>query len=632
MLRMHGRHAPATQKFSAETNSDQAGDDTSQHTVLANESVGLGSIDQPGGSPYLNIGLIVRVAVENRVHAIHPGYGYPSENADFATAVRNAGITFVGPSSSAMETLGDKRSARAYLREHEPSVPLIPGFAGKSQELVELARYFGSGDCIREKYMEEGKHIEIQFIGDSYGNVISFGERDCSVQMRHQKVIEESPSPWLDDAKRKEMCDVANAGTVEFFFDVATGNFYFLELFVASGGDLATLEPLQQLKSVGHAIERRLCAESPQRDFYPGHGIVRLWRPARNHDQVSATSSVRFEIAINTCSRISTHFDSMIAKIVVWELTRSLARAKMMQVLADTGCVGVGTNQLFLQSFLLHEKFSNPAYTTSFIPDNLSSLLSSPYAQGASQIASASPLLASYFIDTTLKSSQAAKAVKVMCHVWQLGTWIDTTCFSILSYFKNIREEEVGTSSEKMRRINASMPCKILSVLREAAQTVQPSEKVMVVESMKMEINIFASVEGVFKPMICLALLEKFQLSQRDTISTRAFRTRDLDHFQAYSKNVSSITRVNDSVVEQSRAGLITLAVSLHAVFRRLRSLFHGRTVYFFALGFGAIRLNRLHNAGQLVGPHDIAATNGPDDRKSRLIRSPAHGMIARTV
>ncbi|KAG8418621.1 hypothetical protein J3459_012183 [Metarhizium acridum] len=115
-------------------------DDTSQHTVLANESVGLGSIDQPGGSPYLNIGLIVRVAVENRVHAIHPGYGYPSENADFATAVRNAGITFVGPSSSAMETLGDKRSARAYLREHEPSVPLIPGFAGKSQELVELAR------------------------------------------------------------------------------------------------------------------------------------------------------------------------------------------------------------------------------------------------------------------------------------------------------------------------------------------------------------------------------------------------------------------------------------------------------------------------------------------------------------
>ncbi|KAG8418869.1 hypothetical protein J3459_011925 [Metarhizium acridum] len=115
-------------------------DDTSQHTVLANESVGLGSIDQPGGSPYLNIGLIVRFAVENRVHAIHPGYGYPSENADFATAVRNAGITFVGPSSSAMETLGDKRSARAYLREHEPSVPLIPGFAGKSQELVELAR------------------------------------------------------------------------------------------------------------------------------------------------------------------------------------------------------------------------------------------------------------------------------------------------------------------------------------------------------------------------------------------------------------------------------------------------------------------------------------------------------------
>ncbi|KAG8418620.1 hypothetical protein J3459_012182 [Metarhizium acridum] len=266
--------------------------------------------------------------------------------------------------------------------------------------------------------MEEGKHIEIQFIGDSYGNVISFGERDCSVQMRHQKVIEESPSPWLDDAKRKEIGRLQIEHPIQE--EVTRLDIVSLQLFVASGGDLATLEPLQQLKSVGHAIERRLCAESPQRDFYPGHGIVRLWRPARNHDQVSATSSVRFEIAINTGSRISTHFDSMIAKIVVWELTRSLARAKMMQVLADTACVGVGTNQLFLQSCLLREKFSNPAYTNFFIPDNLSSLLSSPYAQGASQIASASPLLASYFIDTTLKSSQAAKAVKVMCHVRQL--------------------------------------------------------------------------------------------------------------------------------------------------------------------------------------------------------------------
>ncbi|KJK77182.1 hypothetical protein H634G_07489 [Metarhizium anisopliae BRIP 53293] len=704
-------------------------DDTSQHITSANESVGLGSIDQPGGNPYLNIDLIVRVAVENRVDAIHPGYGYLSENAAFATAVRNAGITFVGPSPSAMETLGDKRSAKAHLRAHEPSVPLIPGFAGTSQEPAELerladeigypvmlkasaggggkgmrivqergqlraeletarseaARYFGSSDCILEKYIEQGKHIEIQIMGDGYGNVLSLGERDCSVQRRHQKVIEEAPSPWLDDAKRKEMSNVAvtigrllnyeNAGTVEFVFDVATGNFYFLEvntrlqvehpiteevtrldivslqLFVAGGGDLTRLEPLRQVKSTGHAIECRLCAESPQRDFYPGHGIVRRWRPATAHGEVSATSSVRFETGIKTGSRISIHFDSMIAKIVVWEPTRALARAKMIQVLADTACVGVGTNQLFLQSCLLHEKFSDPAYTTSFIPDNLSCLLSSPYAQGASQIASALPLLASYFMGTTLKTelsgsvsplssipsgfrnqsfdsvnhsgrrivvvdnealtkqpficswskprygrqtgldngnmaafpeasaanvtarynelsnalrlgvlpgqqsygiaiksctvrtvrpldqslspwyeatvhaslngnrllmqiatessdigqggiSQAAKGVRVMCHVPQLGTWTDMTCFSILSYFEHIREETVGASSEKRRHINAPMPCKVLAVLRDAAQTVESGDKVMVVESMKMEINIFASVEGVFRPMV----------------------------------------------------------------------------------------------------------------------------------
>lgn len=685
-------------------------------------------MDQPGGNPYLNIDLLVRVAVENRIDAIHPGYGYLSENADFATAVRNAGITFVGPSPSAMATLGDKRSAKTYLREHEPSVPLIPGFAGTSQDSTELermadeigypvmlkasaggggkgmrivqersqlcaeletarseaARFFGSSDCILEKYIQQGKHIEIQIIGDGHGNVISLGERDCSVQRRHQKVIEEAPSPWLDDEKRKEMSDVAirigellsyeNAGTVEFVFDVATGKFYFLEvntrlqvehpiteevtrldivslqLFVAGGGDLTTLEPLQQIKPIGHAIECRLCAENPQRDFYPGHGVVRLWRPADSYSHLSNDSTVRFETGITTGSRISIHFDSMIAKIVVWEPTRALARAKMIKVLAGTACVGVGTNQLFLQSCLLHEQFSNPAYTTSFIPDNLSSLLQSPYAAAASEVVSGLPLLVSYVINSAIKReisgktrpfsnirpgfrnqsfdsvnhagrrivvvddeasvkesfvcswteagnnnaratsgtiaalpevdgtnvtsrynqlsnalrqgtlpsqrnfsvgikscdlkvakplvrssspwyeatvhatlngkqcllqvatesnnigqrgiSQVAQGARAMCHVPQLGTWVDLTSFSVLSFFENIREKQVEFSGEKLRHINAPMPCKVLSVLTTDGETVKSGDKVMVVESMKMEINIFASVEGVFKPKV----------------------------------------------------------------------------------------------------------------------------------
>lgn len=687
-------------------------------------------MDQPSGNPYLNIDLLVRVAVENRVDAIHPGYGYLSENAKFAEAVRTAGITFVGPSASAMATLGDKRSAKAYLREHEPSVPLIPGFAGTSQESVELerlaheigypvmlkasaggggkgmrivreksqlrseletarseaARFFGSSDCILEKYIEKAKHIEIQIVGDSYGNVISLGERDCSVQRRHQKVIEEAPSPWLDDEKRREMSDVAirigellnyeNAGTVEFVFDVMSGKFYFLEvntrlqvehpiteevtrldivsiqLFVAGGGDLTTLAPLQQINPIGHAIECRLCAENPQRDFYPGHGLVRLWKPAESYQPLSNTSTVRFETGITTGSRISIHFDSMIAKVVVWEPTRALARATMIKVLAETACIGVGTNQLFLQSCLVHRCFSNPAYTTSFIPDNLASLLESPYRQNASEIVSGLPLLVSYALNTAMKRelspkispfsnirsgfrnqafdavnhanrrimvvhndtsatasfvcawneisnegrtrtdngtiaaipeaksasvtarynelsnslrqnaipdyqqnfsmcinscnvntvksltqtsspwyeaavhatingtrllirlstessdigqggiSQAAKGVRAMCHVSQLGTWIDMTCFSVLSYFENIRENIVEVPGQKLRHINAPMPCKVLSVLTHDGRTVKTGDKVMVVESMKMEINIFASVDGLFKSKV----------------------------------------------------------------------------------------------------------------------------------
>jgi acetyl/propionyl-CoA carboxylase alpha subunit len=289
--------------------------------------------------------------------AIHPGYGYLSENANFADAVRNAGITFIGPSSSAMSSLGDKRSAKAYLRQHDSSIPLIPGVISSSQDPNELeksaaeigypvmlkasaggggkgmrivrdgsefsdalqrtqseaARLFGSSDCILEKYIESGKHIEIQILGDQHGNVISLIERECSIQRRHQKVIEETPSPWIDAKKRQEMCQAAvgvgkllnyeNAGTVEFVFDVDTGNFYFLEvntrlqvehpiteettrldlvalqIFVAGGGDLSTVAELSPMPQIGHAIECRLCAEDPSRDFYPENGTLRLWRP-----------------------------------------------------------------------------------------------------------------------------------------------------------------------------------------------------------------------------------------------------------------------------------------------------------------------------------------------------------------
>ena len=206
-------------------------DASSRHVGLADQAISLGPIEQDGGNPYLNAGKLVRICLEAGADAIHPGYGYLSENADFADQVSKAGITFVGPSAAAMSTLGDKRTAKAYLRENDPQIPLIPGFTGSSQESEELekaateigfpimlkasaggggkgmrvvhhkkdleeelrsaqseaVRSFGSSDCILEKYIEAGKHVEIQIIGDSHGNVISLHERECSVQRRHQK-------------------------------------------------------------------------------------------------------------------------------------------------------------------------------------------------------------------------------------------------------------------------------------------------------------------------------------------------------------------------------------------------------------------------------------------------------------
>ena len=421
----------------------------------ADEAISVGSVDQPDGNPFLNIDLLVGLARDSHADAVHPGYGYLSENAQFADAVRAAGIIYIGPPSAAINTLGDKREAKEYLAKHEPSVPLIPGFTGSSNGVSaddlhresdkigfpvmikaaaggggkglrivressslageferaqsEAQRSFGRGDCILEKYIEAGKHVEVQIMGDSHGNVLSLWERDCSVQRRHQKIIEESPCRWLTQEKREAMCSVAvrigqllhyeGAGTVEFIVDISTGLFYFLEvnarlqvehpiteectgldlvalqLFVASLGDMSSVPKLKRIPQNGHAIECRLCAEAPSRQFAPQHGRVRLWAPST----VDGATNTRFETAIETGAMVGIHFDPMIAKIVVWAPNRAMAVDKMAKVLSQTVCIGPGTNQLFLQSCLLHPAFVEPNYTTAFIATHMDRLLENPY-------------------------------------------------------------------------------------------------------------------------------------------------------------------------------------------------------------------------------------------------------------
>lgn len=423
------------------------------------------------GNPFINVPVLVEVAKRAQADAVHPGYGYLSENTDFADAIRDAGITFIGPSSQAILTLGDKRQSKEYLREHCPSVPLIPGFAGRSQELdsleraaegigypvmikasaggggkgiriihakdqlrsnMEMAqsearRSFGSSDCILEKYIERGKHVEVQIIGDRHGNVISLFERECSVQRRHQKIIEESPCLWLPQEMRIALCNAAcdigrlvgyeGAGTVEFIVDVDSVKFYFLEvnsriqvehpiteevtgidivalqLAVAAGADLTAIQ-LPNPTQTGHAIECRLCAENPQQGFLPELGTIYLWRPS------IITEDVRYETAIVSGTVLNMSFDPMIAKIVVWAPNRESAIRKMVSVLASTACVGLTTNQAFLQSCLVHPGFQARDYTTSFIERNLGSLLKLIPVESLAVIQSAIIAMTATYLET----------------------------------------------------------------------------------------------------------------------------------------------------------------------------------------------------------------------------------------
>ncbi|KAJ5235729.1 uncharacterized protein N7469_004897 [Penicillium citrinum] len=707
----------------------------SRHVTDADEAINIGSIDRSKVNPFLDMNLLVQTAVSAGAQAVHPGYGYLSENADFANRVREAGLIFIGPSASAMSSLGDKRASKVFLCEHAPEVPLIPGFSGSSQDVEALGvaaeeigfpimvkasaggggkgmrvvrepgqlkdelaraqseanRSFGSSDCILEKYIENSKHVEIQIMGDSHGRVVSFFDRDCSVQRRHQKVIEETPCPFLSQKTRQEMSDTAvriasligyeNAGTVEFIFDVSTERFYFLEVnarlqvehpiteevtgfdlvslqfFVAAGGNLNTIPALGEITQTGASIECRLTAENPKNNFLPEHGKVHMWLPAGN--DLSSGRDIRYETAIQTGSSVSIYFDSMIAKLVVWAPTRSLAIERMQKVLANTACVGVKTNQLFLQACLSNKEFRNPAYTTSFIPNNLGSLLHPPFLPRAAEIEPILSIISSLTVrslakhvlkgtkskpfhnvrrqfrnqrldpvnihcdvitmldspyvnvDKNVQSSlclwkaeehksstaldeaflvpvpqenhlqsdsksaatevsikynnisqelrsgkyensspyrvridewqpaegstanfescfsskisvsinrqkvtayvclpsihphtlagQIDRSQRVFCHLPEIGTYVELKRDTLLSFAGSVRSLTNAKNEPEQKTVTAPMPCKVLSILKSKGDYVNAGDSVMIIESMKMEINIAAASSGTFE-------------------------------------------------------------------------------------------------------------------------------------
>jgi len=412
-------------------------DAQASHVQAADEAVCIGE-PLPAQS-YLNIPAILEAAKLSGADAIHPGYGFLAENENFAAACRDAGLVFIGPSPQAIVSMGDKAGAKRLMID--AGVPCIPGYQGADQsaanlaaqaellgypvmikataggggrgmrlvqhgqEFAELLRSaqsealnaFGDATVILERAIVEPRHIEIQVFADRHGHAIHLGERDCSVQRRHQKVVEEAPSPAVDAALRERMGATAvaavqaigyeGAGTLEFLLD-RDGNFYFMEMntrlqvehpvteaitgldLVAWQLRIAAGEPLPltqaDLSYEGHAIEVRLCAEDVPRGFMPQSGVMRRWQ---------LPDGVRVEHALHAGAVIPPYYDSMVAKLIAHGASRDEARRKLLRALHDLVALGVTTNQAFLSRCLAHPVFAAGEATTAFIAQNEAALL-----------------------------------------------------------------------------------------------------------------------------------------------------------------------------------------------------------------------------------------------------------------
>ncbi|MGF6708280.1 acetyl/propionyl/methylcrotonyl-CoA carboxylase subunit alpha [Pseudomonas frederiksbergensis] len=402
------------------------------HVQMADEAVNIGPA--PVQQSYLNIPAIIDAARRTGTDAIHPGYGFLSENAAFARTCQQAGIIFIGPSPEAIELMGSKRLSK--LAMIKAGVPCIKGYQGSEQDDATLGREaerigyplmikasaggggrgmrlvhsagdlleqirtarsealhgFGSDELILEQALIDPRHVEIQLFGDQHGNLIYLGERDCSIQRRHQKIIEEAPCPVMTADLRQAMGEAAlkagravnyvGAGTAEFLLD-ARGQFYFLEMNtrlqvehpvteLITGLDLVACQfhvaeglplPLrqEQVQLNGHAMEVRLYAEDPAQGFLPQTGRIAAWEPALQ-------GSVRIDHGLIEGQSVSPFYDPMLGKLIAHGATREEARRKLLRAVQDSVLLGVQNNQRLLACLLEHPQFISGEFSTGFIP------------------------------------------------------------------------------------------------------------------------------------------------------------------------------------------------------------------------------------------------------------------------
>ena len=415
-------------------------DKTSLHTRLADESYFIG--EPIVSESYLNKNKIIKLAKKINADAVHPGYGFFSENADFIKTLEDEGIVFIGPSSNSVKLMGSKTAARELMKKN--GVPIVPGTTqpvlsledgiqsaekigypvllkasegggGKGMRKIfssaefknafeatqrESLKAFGSSNIYIEKFIEHPKHIEVQIIADKHGNYVHLFERECSVQRRHQKIIEEASSSFVDEKTREKITEAAlnaakacgyfNAGTIEMLMDKEK-HFYFLEMntrlqvehpvtelisgidlvkeqiSIAAGNKLSFKQ--KDLKIHGHALECRIYAEDPANNFLPSTGIL------SEYSQPSGPG-VRVDSGFDTGSEISIYYDPLIAKLVCWSSDRQSAIERMKRALSEFQISGVTTNISFLKNILGNEKFLDGSFDINFIESEIESLLS----------------------------------------------------------------------------------------------------------------------------------------------------------------------------------------------------------------------------------------------------------------
>ena len=519
-------------------------DATAPHVTASDEAICIGP--PPARESYLSIPALVRAAQTRNADAIHPGYGFLSENAAFAAACESAGIVFVGPPAEVIARMGSKVAARTLMQE--AGVGVVPGDTPDDQsdegvrraidrvgfpvlvkasaggggkgmrritdpsgvaDAIQAARReatgaFGDGTLYVEKLIERPHHVEVQVMADAHGGVVHVFERECSVQRRHQKVIEESPSPAIDSSLRSRITEAAvraaraaayrNAGTVEFLVDLSSGDFYFLEMNtrlqvehpvteLTAGVDLVRAQlllasgerlPWRQdaIAPRGHAIEARVYAEDPAQGFIPQAGRIAAYREPK-------MPGLRIDSGVTAGSEVPVFYDPLLAKVIAWAETRDLAIGRLAAALGQFAIEGITTNIAFLRGILEHPAFRAGTIDTGFLDREVASI-----------IGAAPPL-------PDLPALPALPALS-----WW-DPWSGQTRGRTAPPSAKPSQPRKRVSVEGAQSVAAPMPATVVKVLVKPGDRVAKGDTVIVLEAMKMELPLRAAGDATVKAVHC---------------------------------------------------------------------------------------------------------------------------------